>query len=96
MTCYKNAILLTCFAVMLSGCTNGPRPVKIETVEVVREVMRPCPVDVPERPAYVHGDTLPADARDALRIVSIALAMWQAVGGYGDQAGDAIKVCTAP
>lgn len=79
-------------ALLLAGCAT-PGAVKVETVEVYRETMRPCPVTIPERPATVTADSLPPDARDALRLVVAALLAWQGAGGYGNRADAALRIC---
>jgi hypothetical protein len=79
-------------ALLLAGCGHTQQGVRIETVEVVKEVQRPCPVTAPERPAPVGA--LPSNARDALRIVSAKLLEYVGPGGYADRADSAIGICT--
>lgn len=80
-------------ALALAGCAHNPRAVDVRVQERLVEVQRPCPVTVPPRPAPVDAATLPADARDALRIVTAKLLEWAGAGGYGDQAAAALAIC---
>ncbi len=88
----KRAMILVA-ALALSGCAHGRAPVDVRVQERLVEVQRPCPVTVPARPAPIDPDTLPADARDALRIVTAKLLEYAGAGGYADRAEAAIAVC---
>lgn len=79
-------------ALLLTGCADGPRPVKVVVQEKIVEVQRPCPVTVPARPAPIGA--LPTNARDALRIAAAKLLEWAGDGGYADRADAAIAICT--
>lgn len=76
---------------LLAACSHGPGAVEVRTVEVVKEVMVPCPAKAPVRPSAL-GE-LPAVAEDALRIVSAKLLEYAGKGGYADKAEDAIATC---
>lgn len=88
---HSAAIALIMASLALAGCATGPRPVEVRIQERTVEVMRPCPVTAPERPAPITD--LPANARDALRVVVAKLLEWQGAGGYADRAEAAIAVC---
>jgi len=77
----------------LAGCANGPRPVEVRTVEVYREVLRPCPVTAPDRPDTMTATDLPPDARDAARVLAARLLQWQAPGGWADQVAALLAIC---
>jgi hypothetical protein len=79
-------------ALLLAGCADGPRPVKVVVQEKIVEVQRPCPVTVPARPAPIGA--LPANARDALRIAAAKLLEFAGPGGYADKADAALVICT--
>ncbi|AHE55992.1 hypothetical protein [Sphingomonas sanxanigenens] len=71
-----------------------PSPgIRVETVEVVREVQRPCPVTPPVRPAPLERP-LPADAAALAALLGARLAEWAGPGGYGDRAAAALAICT--
>lgn len=80
-------------ALALSACAHAPAPVDVRIQERTVEVLMPCPVEAPARPAPIDGATLPADARDALRIMTAKLLEWAGHGGYGDRAEAALAVC---
>lgn len=78
---------------LLSGCAHTPSGTEVKTVEIVKEVMVPCPVQVPARPTPLG--VLPESAEDALRVVSAKLLEYAGKGGYADKADDAIKLCAS-
>ncbi|SNT19196.1 hypothetical protein [Sphingopyxis indica] len=80
-------------ALALAGCAHEQAGVRVQTVEVVKEVQVPCPVEVPARPAPIGA--LPSDARDALRIVGAKLLEYAGPGAYADRADAALRICTA-
>lgn len=84
--------LVFSIALLLAGCATGPRPVKIETVERVVEVQRPCPVAKPARPAKVG--TLPANVLDTVKLLAAKLLEYAGPGGYADKADAALTLCT--
>lgn len=84
---------LVCSLFLLAGCAHQ-QGVRVETVEVVKEVQRPCPASKPDRPAPVGA--LPSNARDALRIVTAKLLEYVGPGGYAERAEKAIDICTKP
>jgi hypothetical protein len=87
--------VLVAAALSVAACAGDP-VVRIETVEVVRETQRPCPVVAPVRPDALPVATLPRDARDAVRVVYARLLEWAGAGGYGDQADATIRLCADP
>ena len=85
-------------AALLAGCaTKGPLPpaVEIQTVTVTKEVMRPCPVTIPQKPALL-ARPLPKDAVQLAALLAAKLIEWAGPGGYGERADTALKTCTAP
>lgn len=81
-------------ALVLAACAHSPAPVEVRIQERTVEVLRPCPVEAPERPAPL--DTLPDNAVDALRMVTAKLLEYAGAGGYADRAEAAIGVCATP
>lgn len=83
--------------ILLAGCAGSNRPpaVQIRTVEVVREVMRPCAVTVPQRPEPL-ARPLPTDAVALAAVALAKLAEWSAPGKYGERADAALRTCTKP
>ncbi|MGF7146555.1 hypothetical protein FHS96_000164 [Sphingomonas zeicaulis] len=80
---------------MLAGCATTPPPaVAVRTVEVVREVQRPCPVTPPRRPAPLDRP-LPADAAALAALLGARLAEWAGPGGYGERAEAALMLCAS-
>lgn len=80
------------FSLLLAGCAQGPGAVEVRTVEVIKEVMVPCPAVAPARPAKLGP--LPADAAGALLVVSAKLLEYAGAGGYADRAEDALSTCS--
>ncbi|AHE52588.1 hypothetical protein [Sphingomonas sanxanigenens] len=79
---------------LLAGCSSTPPPaVAVRTVEVVREVQRPCPVTPPPRPAPLDRPLL-ADAAALAALLGARLAEWAGPGGYGERADAALMLCT--
>lgn len=77
----------------LAGCTStSPPAVAVRTVEVVREVQRPCPVTPPRRPAPLDRP-LPADVAALAALLGARLAEWAGPGGYGERADAALMLC---
>jgi hypothetical protein len=80
-------LILIIAALTLAGCPKDPPNVRIETVEVVREVPKPCPGVRPPRPALIP--ILPGDLAQLAAVLGAKLAEYSAPGNYADQA-DAI------
>lgn len=78
----------------LAGCSTTQPAIDVRTVEVIKEVQRPCAVQKPVRPAAVGA--LPGQAADAVLVLAAKILEWSGPGGYADQAEDAIENCTAP
>lgn len=72
--------------VALAACATESAT-RIETVEVVKEVQRPCPGERPARPAKIGA--LPIDLAQLAAVLGAKLAEWSDPGKYADQA-DAI------
>lgn len=93
--CKLLAALFTIAAVGES-CTRTPPPaVEVRTVEVVKEVQRPCPVTRPERPAPLI-QPLPTSAVALAAVLGAKLTEWAGPGGYGERADAALGTCIAP
>lgn len=90
-------IALLPVALTLAACgANCPPPaVEIKTVEVIKEVMRPCPVTIPQKPGAL-ARPLPTDTAALAALLGAKLAEWAGPGGYGERAEAALKTCTAP
>lgn len=82
-------------SVALAGCgskTLEPA-IEIKTVEVIKEIQRPCGVAKPTRPVELKRVDVLSIATDAVRQIYARLQEWQGHGGYGDQASDALDIC---
>ena len=91
-TSLKRVIII--MALALAACAKTPQPgIEVRTVDVVREVARPCPVTVPERPGQL-ARPLPTDAVRLAATLALKLAEWAGPGGYGERADAALKTCT--
>ena len=77
------------------GIPAPPPAVEVRTVEVVKEVQRPCPVEVPQRPAKLPG-TLPEDAVALAALLGRKLDEYAGPGKYADKADSALRKCTQP
>lgn len=89
------AIPVISAALLLISCaTAAPPGIRAETVEVVREVQRPCPVTKPVRPKPIGA--LPTDLQALAAVLGGKLLEWAGPGGYGDRAEAAIDTCTRP
>lgn len=91
-------LIAICLAFLLAACAGNPPPnVRIETVEVVREVPRDCPGTRPERPAPFEQPEGASWERLA-RLLAAKLAEYSAPGQYADQADAIFDRCplTAP
>lgn len=90
------AIIPALFLV-LAGCgaTTPPPAVEIRTVEVLKEVQRPCPAKKPARPGPLLRP-LPTDAIQLAAVLALKLREYAEPGGYADRADAAIEVCVAP
>lgn len=84
------AIFLAGF-VFLAACTTPDPAVKIETVEVVREVQKPCPADRPARPAPI-GD-LPTNLEALAAVLGAKLAEYSDPGRYTDRVEAILDRC---
>lgn len=71
-------------ALALGGCPKDPPNVRIETVYVDREVLKPCPGVAPIRPAPIGA--LPTDLYQLAIVLGAKLAEYSAGGNYADQA----------
>lgn len=79
---------------VLAACATPEPAVEIRTVEVVREIQRPCiaPGELPERPGAMPRP-LPRDSRQLSAVLAQALLRWAGPGGYGDRAEALLEAC---
>lgn len=59
---------------------------------IIKEVARPCPVTIPERPKPLDRP-LPTDAVSLAARLAERLSEWAGPGGYGERADSALKTC---
>lgn len=76
----------------LAACTTPEPGVRVEYQEVVKEVLAPCPVTRPERPAPL-AKPLPTAPRALIDLLTAKLLEWAGPGGYGEKADAAIETC---
>lgn len=93
MTTGQNIIALVA-AFALTACAHDQPGVQVKTVEVVKEVQRPCPGTKPERPAPL-ARPLPTDLAQLAALLGAKLAEYAAPGKYADQADTLIDRCLA-
>lgn len=84
-------IVLVSAAVGLPGCKHAEPGIEVRTVEVVKEVQKPCPGTVPARPAKLGP--LASTAEAALAQVMAKLAEYSARGQYADLAELYFRTC---
>lgn len=84
--------------IMLAGCATTPKPCppvqlpRVETIEVVRTVAKPCAVTKPAIPAPL-ARPLPTGSDALIAVLVEKLAQWAGEGGYGERADKAISEC---
>jgi hypothetical protein len=84
-------VIMACLPAAM--CTRPDQPgIQIRTVEVVREVQRPCPVVKPQRPSQL-AKPLPTDAVQLAALLGAKLLEWAGPGGYGERADAALARC---
>jgi hypothetical protein len=76
---------------LVAACAHVDPPVKIETVEVVKEVQKPCPGEKPERPAKIG--VLPTDLAALAALLGAKLAEYSDPGKYADRADAIMDRC---
>jgi hypothetical protein len=89
----KPVIVATLFALTACSATSPPPAVQIKTVEVVKEIQRPCPVKKPERPGPL-ARPLPTDSIRLNALLALKLADYAAPGGYTDKLEALLAICT--
>ena len=90
--------LIVIAAVALAGCGDRERPepgVKVEVVERVVEVQRPCPVTRPKRPEPL-AQPLPTNSVALAAVLALKLNEYAGPGAYADRADAAIETCKRP
>lgn len=96
----QTALSLACaLSVIISGCAARqaaapPPAVRVETVEVVKEVQRPCAGTIPARPAPLG--VLPEDARALASMLGAKLVEYAGPGKYADRADALMARCAKP
>lgn len=81
---------------LLASCHTVPTPspaVRVEYQTVDREVQRPCPVAVPQRPAPLPTP-LPSDLGQLAAVLGGKIVELLGPGGYVERADAAIRTCT--
>ncbi|QDP53723.1 MAG: hypothetical protein GOVbin7759_10 [Prokaryotic dsDNA virus sp.] len=76
---------------LLAACQNPEAGIEVRTVEVVREVQKPCPGTPPVRPTPLGP--LMATAEAALAQALAKLAEYSAPGQFADQAEAYVEAC---
>lgn len=91
----KNVLLIVAL-LSLSACFGRESgPVRTVTQEVVREVPKPCPADVPARPTELERP-LPTNPVALAAILGAKLAEYAGPGQYADRADAIMARCTVP
>jgi hypothetical protein len=75
----------------IGACQTAEPGIEVRTVEVVREVQKPCPGTPPVRPAPLGP--LMATAEAALAQALAKLAEYSAPGQFADQADAYVEAC---
>jgi hypothetical protein len=83
-------IMATAF-VTLNACSHSEPGIEVRTVEVVREVQKPCPGTPPVRPGPLGP--LMSTAEAALAQALAKLAEYSAPGQFADQAEAYVEAC---
>lgn len=90
----RRILIASIFA--LSACGTGVTPppaVEVRTQTAIKEVSKPCPVTIPERPAPL-AKPLPTDAVRLAALLGAKLVEWAGPGKYGERADAALRQCT--
>ena len=87
--------LIIAVGLLLVACSTPQPGIEIRTVEVLKEVQRPCPVVKPKQPGKL-ARPLPADPARLIDLLLAKLTEWAGPGGYGERADTAIETCTKP
>lgn len=84
---------------LLSACTSDGQDahpaVEVHTVVKTVEVMRPCPVAIPERPAKL-ASPLPTDGIALAAELALKLAQYSGPGAWADQMEARLRTCVKP
>lgn len=83
--------LTTAALALLAACQTAEPGIEVRTVEVVREVQKPCPGKPPVRPAPLGP--IMATAEAALAQALAKLAEYSAPGQFADQADAYVEAC---
>lgn len=89
------SILETVALFLLTACATDQPGIQVKTVEVVKEVQRPCPGVKPVRPAAL-AKPLPTSLEALAAALAAKLAEWSAPGQYGDKADAVLTRCLTP
>lgn len=88
------SVILLCLPAAM--CGERPEPgIQVRTVEVIKEVQRPCPVTKPVKPAPI-AKPYPSDAVQLAALLALKLAEYAGPGGYAERADAAIERCVKP
>lgn len=88
MTCKALAVVA---ALALAACSHNEPGIEVRTVEVIKEVQKPCPGTVPTRPTPLGP--LAETTRAALAQVLAKLTEYAGEGQYADQAELYFETC---
>lgn len=91
MICNRRTILPALAIWSLAACHHTQPGVEVRTVEVVKEVQKPCPGIRPERPEPLGP--LPQHAVQALALALAKLGEYSLPGGYADKAEAYFQAC---
>ena len=86
------ALIASLALAILTACSHTQPGVEIRTIEVIREVPRPCAAEVPERPLPFVRPT--GEGLEALAAALAAkLAEYSAEGKYAERAESYFEAC---
>lgn len=84
---------IACLALFcLAACQTTQPGIEVRTVEVVREVQKPCPGTPPVRPAPL-AKPLPADLAMLVATLAAKLGEYTLPGKFADQADAYVEAC---
>lgn len=87
----NNPGIIFALLVSLSACSHSEPGIEVRTVEVVKEVQKPCPGTPPVRPEPLGP--LPTDMRALIAALGAKLGEYTLPGKYADQAEAYVRAC---
>jgi hypothetical protein len=85
--------LLPVLTIGLAACSTPNPGIEVRTVEVLKEVPRPCPVTKPVTPSKLTRP-LPTDPARLIDLLVAKLTEFAGPGGYAERADAALDICT--